>query len=104
MRVMLDKRVDGIIVAPCSSLFEDNEHLRQVLAEGRSLMMFDRAVQGMEVETVGRTLLQWLNRPRSCYWRPGINVLLISPACAALHLIRRPSRWAQRRLRNVLAE
>lgn len=52
VRVMLDKRVDGIIVAPCSSLFEDNEHLRQVLAEGRSLMMFDRAVQGMEVETV----------------------------------------------------
>ncbi|MBK4783763.1 MAG: LacI family transcriptional regulator [Pantoea sp. Pent] len=52
VRVMLDKRVDGIIVAPCSSLFEDNEHLRQVLAEGRSLMMFDRAVQGMEVETI----------------------------------------------------
>lgn len=52
VRVMLDKRVDGIIVAPCSSLFKDNEHLRQVLAEGRSLIMFDRAVQGMEVEAI----------------------------------------------------
>lgn len=28
------------------------QHLRQVLAEGRSLIMFDRAVQGMEVETI----------------------------------------------------
>lgn len=52
VRVMLDKRVDGIIVAPCSSLSRDNEHLKQVLAEGRSLMMFDRAVEGMDVETI----------------------------------------------------
>lgn len=57
VRVMLDKRVDGIIVAPCSSLSRDNEHLKQVLAEGRSLMMFDRAVEGMEVEAIQANFL-----------------------------------------------
>jgi len=54
---MLDKRVDGIIVAPCSSLSRDNEHLKQVLAEGRSLMMVDRAVEGMAVETIQANFL-----------------------------------------------
>lgn len=57
VRVMLDKRVDGIIVAPCSSLADDNEHLRQVLAEGRALMTFDRAVAGLEVETIQANFL-----------------------------------------------
>lgn len=57
VRVMLDKRVDGIIVAPCSSLACDNEHLRQVLAEGRALMTFDRSVEGLEVETIQANFL-----------------------------------------------
>lgn len=52
VRVMLDKRVDGIIVAPCSSLSRDNHHFKQVLAEGRALIMFDRAVEDLEVETI----------------------------------------------------
>ncbi|MDI9221553.1 LacI family DNA-binding transcriptional regulator [Pantoea sp. EA-12] len=57
VRVMLDKRVDGIIVAPCSSMSRDNEHLKQVLAEGRSLIMFDRAVEGMDVEAIQANFL-----------------------------------------------
>ncbi|WP_414148508.1 LacI family DNA-binding transcriptional regulator [Erwinia sp. BNK-24-b] len=57
VRVMLDKRVDGIIVAPCSSLARDNDHLKQVLAEGRALMTFDRAVEGLEVETIQANFL-----------------------------------------------
>ncbi|SCC46366.1 LacI family DNA-binding transcriptional regulator [Kosakonia oryziphila] len=57
VRVMLDKRVDGIIVAPCSSLAGDNDHLKQVLAEGRALMTFDRAVEGLEVETIQANFL-----------------------------------------------
>lgn len=52
VRVMLDKRVDGIIVAPCSSLACDNDHLKQVLTEGRALMTFDRSVEGLDVETI----------------------------------------------------
>lgn len=57
VRVMLDKRVDGIIVAPCSSLARDNEHLKQVLVEGRALMTFDRSVEGLEVETIQANFL-----------------------------------------------
>lgn len=57
VRVMLDKRVDGIIVAPCSSLAHDNDHLKQVLAEGRALMTFDRSVEGLEVETIQANFL-----------------------------------------------
>ncbi|WP_343463103.1 LacI family DNA-binding transcriptional regulator [Pantoea sp.] len=57
VRVMLDKRVDGIIVAPCSSLAADNDHLHQVLAEGRALMTFDRAVEGLAVETIQANFL-----------------------------------------------
>ena len=52
VRVMLDKRVDGIIVAPCSSAAEDNPHLTQILADGRALMLFDRSIEGLDVETV----------------------------------------------------
>lgn len=57
VRVMLAKRVDGIIVAPCSSLAQDNAHLNQVLTEGRALMTFDRAVEGLPVETIQANFL-----------------------------------------------
>lgn len=53
VRVMLEKRVDGIIVAPCSSAASHNPHLAQVLAEGRALTLFDRAVYDMDVEVIG---------------------------------------------------
>jgi LacI family transcriptional regulator len=50
--VMLDKRVDGIIVAPCSSAAGHNPHLAQVLANGCALTLFDRAVFDLEVEVI----------------------------------------------------
>ncbi len=52
VHVMLEKRVDGIIVAPCSSAADDNAHLAQILAAGRALVLFDRAVEGLEVEAI----------------------------------------------------
>lgn len=52
VRVMLDKRVDGIIVAPCSSAAADNQHLLQVLADGRALTLFDRAVDSLAAEVI----------------------------------------------------
>jgi len=52
VRVMLEKRVDGIIVAPCSSAARDNQHLTQILDDGRALVLFDRAVPGLDVETI----------------------------------------------------
>ncbi|ARJ41301.1 LacI family transcriptional regulator [Pantoea alhagi] len=53
VRVMLEKRVDGIIVAPSSSAASDNAHLTQVLTEGRALTLFDRAVYDLNVEVIG---------------------------------------------------
>ncbi|MCC3718300.1 LacI family DNA-binding transcriptional regulator [Rouxiella badensis] len=53
VRVMLEKQVDGIIIAPCSSLPEDNAHLAQILADGRALKLFDRAVPELNVEVIG---------------------------------------------------
>ncbi|MDU6410406.1 MAG: LacI family DNA-binding transcriptional regulator [Yersiniaceae bacterium] len=52
VHVMLEKRVDGIIVAPCSSAAGDNAHLAQILAAGRALVLFDRAVEGLDVEAI----------------------------------------------------
>lgn len=52
VRVMLEKRVDGIIVAPSHSAREKNGHLLQVLEEGRALRLFDRAVIGLDVEAI----------------------------------------------------
>jgi LacI family transcriptional regulator len=52
VHVMLEKRVDGIIVAPCSSAAGDNVHLAQILAAGRALVLFDRAVEGLAVEAI----------------------------------------------------
>lgn len=63
--VQLAKRVDGLLVAPASSV--DPEPLRPVLESGRPLVLFDRAVPSLEVDTViaanrtgGRTLTQLL--------------------------------------------
>lgn len=48
--VQLAKRVDGLLVAPASSVDADN--LRPVLDAGRPLVLFDRAVPGLDVDTV----------------------------------------------------
>jgi LacI family transcriptional regulator len=50
VRVLLDKRVDGLIVAPASSL--ETEHLRDVHHSGRPLVLLDRKAQGLDVDTV----------------------------------------------------
>lgn len=52
VRVMLEKQVDGIIIAPSSSLQQDNAHLAQILADGRALKLFDRGVPGLPVEAI----------------------------------------------------
>ncbi|MCU1517545.1 MAG: transcriptional regulator, LacI family [Pseudarthrobacter sp.] len=49
VRVLMDKRVDGLIVAPASSV--DTAHLRQVRDSGRPLVLLDRAAEGLGVET-----------------------------------------------------
>lgn len=63
--VQLAKRVDGLLVAPASSV--DAGNLRPVLAARRPLVLFDRAVDGLDVDTVvaanrtgARTLTQLL--------------------------------------------
>lgn len=65
LSVQLAKRVDGLLVAPASSV--DPENLRPVLDAGRPLVLFDRAVPGVAVDTViaanrtgARTLTQLL--------------------------------------------
>ncbi|MDQ0851884.1 LacI family transcriptional regulator [Arthrobacter sp. B3I9] len=50
VKVLLDKRVDGLIVAPASSV--ETEHLRQVYDSGRPLVLLDRAATGLNIETV----------------------------------------------------
>lgn len=49
VRVLLDKRVDGLIVAPASSV--ETSHLRQVRDSGRPLVLLDRGAEGLDVET-----------------------------------------------------
>ncbi|WP_144663365.1 LacI family DNA-binding transcriptional regulator [Paenarthrobacter nicotinovorans] len=49
VRVLLDKRVDGLIVAPASSV--DTSHLQQVGESGRPLVLLDRAAEGLDAET-----------------------------------------------------
>ncbi|MET3370235.1 LacI family DNA-binding transcriptional regulator [Arthrobacter sp. M2012083] len=49
VRVLLDKRVDGLIVAPASSV--ETSHLQQVRESGRPLVLLDRAAAGVDVET-----------------------------------------------------
>lgn len=48
--VQLAKRVDGLLVAPASSV--DAENLHTVIGAGRPLVLFDRAVPELEVDTV----------------------------------------------------
>jgi LacI family transcriptional regulator len=50
VRVLLDKRVDGLIVAPASSV--ETEHLRRVHDSGRPLVLLDRTAGGLDVETI----------------------------------------------------
>lgn len=50
VRVLLDKRVDGLIVAPVSS--PETEHLQRVYDSGRPLVLFDRKVDGLDVDVV----------------------------------------------------
>lgn len=50
VQVLLDKRVDGLIVAPASST--KTEHLRNVYESGRPLVLLDRAANGVPVETI----------------------------------------------------
>lgn len=48
--VQLAKRVDGLLVAASSSI--DPTNLRSIVDAGRPLVLFDRAVPGLEVDTV----------------------------------------------------
>jgi LacI family transcriptional regulator len=50
VRVLLDKRVDGLIVAPASSV--DTQHLRRVHESGRPIVLLDRKAAGLDVDTV----------------------------------------------------
>ncbi|MEV8150801.1 LacI family DNA-binding transcriptional regulator [Arthrobacter sp. NPDC080073] len=50
VRVLLDKRVDGLIVAPASSV--ETEHLQHVHKSGRPLVLLDRKAEGLDVETI----------------------------------------------------
>ncbi|MGO4584532.1 LacI family DNA-binding transcriptional regulator [Arthrobacter sp. 2RAF6] len=50
VHVLLDKRVDGLIVAPASSV--ETEHLQHVHETGRPLVLLDRKAEGLGVETV----------------------------------------------------
>jgi LacI family transcriptional regulator len=50
VQVLLDKRVDGLIVAPASSV--ETEHLRHVYDSGRPLVLLDRAAEGLDIPTI----------------------------------------------------
>jgi LacI family transcriptional regulator len=50
VRVLLDKRVDGLIVAPASSL--EVEHLHNVNKSGRPLVLLDRRAVGLEAVVI----------------------------------------------------
>jgi LacI family transcriptional regulator len=50
VRVLRDKRVDGLIVAPASST--ETAHLKQVQESGLPLIFIDRTAAGLDVETV----------------------------------------------------
>ncbi|GHD03391.1 LacI family DNA-binding transcriptional regulator [Zhihengliuella salsuginis] len=50
VRVMLDKRVDGLVVSPASSLHVD--HLSGVLASGRPMVFLDRSIPRLGVDSV----------------------------------------------------
>jgi LacI family transcriptional regulator len=50
VQVLLDKRVDGLIVAPASSV--ETGHLQSVYDSGRPLVLLDRRAEGLAVETI----------------------------------------------------
>jgi len=50
VRVLLDKRVDGLIVAPASNF--ETQHLRRVDESGRPLVLLDRRVPALEAVSV----------------------------------------------------
>jgi LacI family transcriptional regulator len=50
IRVMLGKRVDGLIVTPAQCF--DAAHLRDIKTSGRPIALLDRAVPGLDVDTV----------------------------------------------------
>lgn len=50
VRVLTDKRVDGMIVVPCDS--RQTDHLRQVLEEGKVVTLFDREIEGLGVDAI----------------------------------------------------
>ncbi|MGG7451383.1 LacI family DNA-binding transcriptional regulator [Plantibacter auratus] len=50
IELLLDKRVDGFIVTPASSI--ETRSLQTALAEGRPVVLLDRRAAGMEADTV----------------------------------------------------
>ncbi|MDQ0693161.1 LacI family DNA-binding transcriptional regulator [Arthrobacter sp. W4I7] len=50
IQVLLDKRVDGLIVAPASST--ETKHLQRVHESGRPLVLLDRAANGVSAEVI----------------------------------------------------
>lgn len=56
VRVLHDKRVDGLIVAPASST--STEHLQQVVEAGRPLVLFDRSASGVDVDVIASDVEQ----------------------------------------------
>ncbi|MBB6402897.1 LacI family DNA-binding transcriptional regulator [Arthrobacter sp. AZCC_0090] len=56
VHVLLDKRVDGLIVAPASSV--ETEHLRYVHETGRPLVLLDRKAERLDVETIAVSMAE----------------------------------------------
>lgn len=50
LKVLIGKRVDGLIVAPADN--RDVSHLRDIVRSRRPLALFDRAIDGLAVDTV----------------------------------------------------
>lgn len=50
VRVLLDKRVDGLIVAPASAY--ETEHLEEVVNLGRPLVLLDRRIESLDAPSV----------------------------------------------------
>ena len=98
--VQLAKRVDGLLVAPASSV--DPVNLRTVLTARRPLVLFDRTLPGLEVDTViaanrtGAAVLTSLlmdagHRRVAFISTLGASVSLPIGRCA-LHVVRRRAR------------
>lgn len=56
VRVLQDKRVDGLIVAPASS--SSTQHLQQIVEAGRPLVLFDRSARGVDVDVIASDVEQ----------------------------------------------